>query len=576
MCNPLRISLLLCLLAVACGGRRGVPGGTGGVAVTGSGGRGNTGAGGAAGIGAACAGDADVRLVVADQRIVRLTMNEILNTVRSLIDETEAAALVGDGVIAGDDSVASQRRFPPLQDLLIAGDNFPKVDLIASHVASYVLAHFTTVTGCVSANDACATVYLDRLAARAYRRPLTLDERSRFNANYSKLRSSQTVNGYDVTFTVEEATSYAVEALLLSPQMLWRWEVGDPARATTFPAGIPLTDHELAAHLSFFLTDQPPGEALLTAASAGTLRTNLAAHVDALLASRTAQDWLRTIMETYLEVNQLPSVVVDPLRASDMGVETRLFLDNVLWNGTLNDMLLSRTAFLNTGLAVDVYKVSPPADATQTSFVRTTLPADERAGVLTNAGFLAAHGAADGRSLVPRGRFVAAALLCMPPDVDPGSASQPIAQQSSQEQVAYRAARPACAGCHSLFDPYGLALDGYDMLGRTRAVDEVGRPIDTHTTLAAALGGDAVANGVELAQALAMKPAFTNCMAKMLLQYALAGDDAAVEVPLPPQQAGCATANVVKNYQNINGKTFADLVRATVATPAFVLRRAAP
>jgi len=37
-----------------------------------------------------------------------------------------------------------------------------------------------------------------------------------------------------------------------------------------------------------------------------------------------------------------------------------------------------------------------------------------------------------------------------------------------------------------------------------------------------------------------------------------------------------ATANVVKNYQNINGKTFADLVRATVATPAFLLRRAAP
>ena len=49
-----------------------------------------------------------------------------------------------------------------------------------------------------------------------------------------------------------------------------------------------------------------------------------------------------------------------------------------------------------------------------------------------------------------------------------------------------------------------------------------------------------------------------------------------VEVPLPPQQAGCATADVVQRYQGRSGKTFTDLVRATAATPAFVLRRAAP
>ena len=123
MRNPLRISLALCLLAVACGDRRGLPGGTGGVAVTGIGGggagRGSTGAGGAAGMAAACAGDSDARLVVADQRIVRLTMNEILNTVRYLIDETETADLVSDGIIAGDDSVASLRRFPPGSQLFL-------------------------------------------------------------------------------------------------------------------------------------------------------------------------------------------------------------------------------------------------------------------------------------------------------------------------------------------------------------------------------------------------------------------------------------------------------------------------
>jgi hypothetical protein len=148
--------------------------------------------------------------------------------------------------------------------------------------------------------------------------------------------------------------------------------------------------------------------------------------------------------------------------------------------------------------------------------------------------------------------------------------------KTSQEQVAIRAAQPACGPCHGQFDPYGLALDNYDALGRFRTVDDVGRPIDAHTVLPAAIGGDAVANGVEMAQKLATKPAFTNCMARTLLRYAMVDAATDVEVPLPPQQAGCATADVVGRYQSANGKTFTDLVRATAAAPAFALRRAAP
>jgi hypothetical protein len=49
-----------------------------------------------------------------------------------------------------------------------------------------------------------------------------------------------------------------------------------------------------------------------------------------------------------------------------------------------------------------------------------------------------------------------------------------------------------------------------------------------------------------------------------------------VEAPWPPQQPGCATAEVVRRYQSAGGTTFADLARATAASPAFVLRRAAP
>jgi len=590
------LPVALALVGVAASGCRshGVPGSSGaaGNAAGGatSGGGGVVGGGGAGGIAAACAGASDPRTVVASQRILRLTMNETLNTVRYLFDDTEAAALVSDKIIGdGDDSDERARRFPPLQAYNLGSDELIRVDRVAQHVGDYVLTNFASATGCATASDACASTYLDKLAARAYRRRLASDEQARFRALYSKLRTSQQVNGYEVTFTIQEATGYAVQALLSSPQMLWRWELGDAAVASASPV-VPLTDEELATDLAFFLTDRPPDDTLLEAAAAGTLRPNLATHTESLLASRVARDWLRTILETYFFISQVPLAPVDTSKvptftastASDMVLEARKFLDHALWTGNLTDVLVSRTAFLNPNLATNIYDVPVPAGATAIDFVQTTLPADRRAGLLTNAAFLTARVRSDPHALlVPRGLLVASTLLCMPhpgPDMTTSNDTQRIMfpQQTAQEQVAGRAGVPLCASCHDNFDPYGLALDNYDTIGRFRTSDDLGKPVDAHTRLPLALGGDAVANAAELAQVLATKPAFTNCMARTLLQYAMVEQDTFVEVPLPPQQAGCATADVVQRYQAASGKTFGDLVRATVTAPAFALRKTVP
>jgi len=216
-----------------------------------------------------------------------------------------------------------------------------------------------------------------------------------------------------------------------------------------------------------------------------------------------------------------------------------------------------------------------PAGATATNFVQTTLPASQRSGLLTNPGFLTAHATSSGQNIVARGLLVDMVLLCMPnPGADTRGPADPA--QTGQQQVAMRAAQPACNSCHAQFDAYGLALENYDNIGRFRTTDGMGRQIDAHATLPAALDGDAVASGVELAQAVAASPAFTNCMARVLLQYAMTDPTTTVEAPLPPQQAGCATADVVSRYQSAGGSSFADLVRATAASPAFTLRKAAP
>ena len=52
---------------------------------------------------------------------------------------------------------------------------------------------------------------------------------------------------------------------------------------------------------------------------------------------------------------------------------------------------------------------------------------------------------------------------------------------TAQEQVAFRAMTAPCSACHPSFDPYGLVLDWYDVVGRYRTIDDLNKPVDgTH------------------------------------------------------------------------------------------------
>ena len=45
-------------------------------------------------------------------------------------------------------------------------------------------------------------------------------------------------------------------------------------------------------------------------------------------------------------------------------------------------------------------------------------------------------------------------------------------------------ANPACESCHRVMDPPGFVLENYDAIGRWRATDEAGAPVDTAGALA--------------------------------------------------------------------------------------------
>jgi len=537
---------------------------------------------------------ADPTQVIAPQRVALLTSTQLLNMVK-LVSPEEATAVTTNAIF--DVTSEFRARFPPA-----ASEQFRSIpdsttlvyfDTLAHHVGNYVKDHFAALSGCAApATDACATTYLNKIAALAYRRALTTGELDRFTGAtglYATLRS-QLVNGYQVTTGVEEASGYAVYGLFMTPQLLWKWELGGGTPSAA-PAGIYLTDTELASALSFYLTDAAPDDMLTAAAAGGTLRSNLGAHVDRILATPAAKDRLAHVMKMYFTLNQIGGAIIDPTKFpivagggvyGDLEEESYRFLYDTMWNGKVMDLITSRKAFLNSNLATMIYNVPMPAGATPTNFVETTLPADQRSGLLTNAGFITRMGRATGVGIVPRGLGVKALFLCFetpPPPEQLNQEGGPIKSQAAmldmmtaQEQVKTRRETSPCNNCHPTFDPYGLVLDWYDVVGRYRTVDDLGKPIDGTTTLPADVGGATVHSALELADELQKNTVFMNCMSRTMMQYGLI--DQTVELPIPSKgQKGCAAAGVAHTVQTSRNKSFTDMARAVATSPAFVLRK---
>jgi hypothetical protein len=553
-----------------------------------------------------CMGPTDPRVLVASQRIVHLSKLQFLNTIRALLGDGVANAIVSNDSFMGIAS-ESDIRVPVLasvgesETINSDPDSFPELTGMAEAVADYVFQHFQEVTACAPGDDGCAVTFVNKLATAAFRRPLAADEGQRVVAVYQSSKN-QVVNGWLVTSTVEEATRDAVYAIFAAPQTLWRNELGNPRAASGPLPGAPLTDYELASELSYFLTGGPPDGPLLAAAAGGTLRTNLDAQTTRLLATPAAHTWLTTMMFAAIGLNRLFEVRVDPnafpailgTTLQDMYTEAKMFLDDAFWNGTLQDVLLSHKTFVNANLATAIYGISPPAGATDTTFAAATLPAAQRSGLLTNAAFITLRVRDIRESLVFRAQLIDQTFLCSSPDGPPeelrmavATAGALIPTQTAQEQVAFRRANPACNRCHKTFDAYGLSLDGYDNIGRTRTMVTLadGRvvPVDPHTTLPEALGGGNINGAIDLANALAKSDLYPACMAKRVLETALAELSAFVEFPTPADlstgdepPAGCAVRALADKLASTGGKTLSDVVRAVVVSPTFLLRNIDP
>jgi hypothetical protein len=120
-----------------------------------------------------------------------------------------------------------------------------------------------------------------------------------------------------------------------------------------------------------------------------------------------------------------------------------------------------------------------------------------------------------------------------------------------------------CAACHSRFDSFGLAFEGYGPVGERRRQDLAGRPVDD----SAPFPGGVVVNGVEGLRTYVRdhrQDDYLDNLSRKLLAYALGrslvlSDDLTVEA---------MRARLAKN-----GYRFDTLIETIVSSPQFLNRR---
>jgi hypothetical protein len=378
--------------------------------------------------------------------------------------------------------------------------------------------------------------WLQSFLPRAFRRPVTEDERARFVDFFA---TQSAAHGADV------ALQLLLQGVLQSPSFLYRLELEDTGAADA-RGRVPVSSVEMATRLSYFLWGTMPDDALLQAGIDGTLATpeGLAAEARRLLDDPRAMDAIQSFHRQWLDLDRVLRTNKDPSRfpeyneflRSAMRREADRFIELVFaTDGKLRTLLTSRQTRLLPGLG-PVYGVSVAEDD-----ALVTLP-PERSGILTQAQFLASRSHAVESSPVLRGVFVLERLLCASPpppsgdiDITPPSADDPGAPTTNRARYAAHTENPSCKSCHAPIDGIGFGLEAFDSVGRFRTTDG-GQPVDTSGDLAATAVGGTFDGAAALGAILADSPVVADCVARHWFRFAqgrhedLLADDADLQL----------------------------------------------
>lgn len=488
----------------------------------------------------------------------RLTVFEYGNTVEAVFGvdiRDEAVSLLPPELRADGFTNTSSGLITTLSHIeaydALAGVTTDRMPDLAGFVGQY--------TSCQDFTAACEGEFVEQLGLRAFRRPLTEDERDALIAVFGAAQ--------DEGETFVDGAALVIQAMMQSPPFLYRLEderTGDGARS--------VDGYEMATRLSYLIWAGPPDEVLFDAAASDALRTDaeIEAQVDRMLLTPQARAASQAFVDDWLHLSRLDGLPRDPERFPDwttgiadaMVDETHRFFEALVWDESrpLMDLFIAQEAWLTPELAT-YYGLTPMGEGLQRYDVSDR---PERGGLFTQGSMLTLGG--DESSMVARGLFMFENVLCQhptspPPGVD--TTPPPIEPGSSQRDISEdRAANPTCAGCHVQFEPMAWGLGRYQADGSYAQTDSFGNPLREDGYVRLPGTGEEVSfqNAGEMMEILAGADATRECLASKTTQYAigraLTGDD------------DCSMEQLQTRFAESSG-TWRDLAVAIALSPGF-------
>lgn len=368
-----------------------------------------------------------------------------------------------------------------------------------------------------SANDRdCVREFIESFALRAFRRRIDAEEVDLYLSLYDVAE----VDGFDF------AARTVLQAMLSSPSFLYRAE-----RSNSDGPAAPLTGHEYATRLAFFLWSSVPDSELMRDAEDGVLDTpaGRAAAIERMLEDPRARRTVRYFHEQWLHLTELPSIAPNPDFfpafeddfVADYVEETLRYAEHVFFDSqenTFQELLLGDYSMLNDTLG-ELYGVS-----TASGFAKADMEGQPRVGILMQGSTLARLATPSRSQPIYRGDFLLKDVLCrnlvlpenlnvMLPERDP--------TQTYREQLEQVTGVGQCKNCHSRINPLGYGLEAFDALGRYRP-NENGLPIDTSGSLVGLGDAEGFFNdGPEMMRIIANSETAAECYTEKWFQFAL-------------------------------------------------------